>query len=124
VALVQRSCGYALRPTLTLEEIGRAVAAIKAQNPDVIVAVDNCYGEFTDTREPPAVSRGCTTPGDWTLEGCCVRLRSGLQPRLALARRLACPALPSALALAVGLQPGGLEASVPDYDSQSSSPAP
>lgn len=58
MALVQRSCGYALRPTLTLEEIERAVATIKAQNPDVIVAVDNCYGEFTDTREPPAVSCG------------------------------------------------------------------
>ncbi|KAL4857014.1 hypothetical protein ACK3TF_002702 [Chlorella vulgaris] len=55
VALVQRSCGYALRPTLRIDEIERAVAAIKAQNPDVIVAVDNCYGEFTDSREPPAV---------------------------------------------------------------------
>lgn len=29
--------------------------AIKAQNPDVIVVVDNCYGEFTDVCEPPAV---------------------------------------------------------------------
>lgn len=29
---------------------------IKAQNPDVIVVVDNCYGEFTDVCEPPAVS--------------------------------------------------------------------
>lgn len=55
VALVQRSCGYALRPTLGIDEIQRAVAAIKAQNPRVIVAVDNCYGEFTDDREPPAV---------------------------------------------------------------------
>lgn len=55
VALVQRSCGYALRPTLRIDEIERAVACIKAQNPDVIVVVDNCYGEFTDTREPPAV---------------------------------------------------------------------
>ncbi len=31
------------------------MASIKAQNPEVIVVVDNCYGEFTDTREPPAV---------------------------------------------------------------------
>ncbi|KAL4419832.1 hypothetical protein ABPG75_006930 [Micractinium tetrahymenae] len=55
VALVQRSCGYALRPTLRIDEIERAVKAIKAQNPDVIVVVDNCYGEFTDVKEPPAV---------------------------------------------------------------------
>lgn len=55
VALVQRSCGYALRPTLSVADIGRAVAAIKAQRPDVLVLVDNCYGEFTDVLEPPAV---------------------------------------------------------------------
>lgn len=104
---MQRSCGYALRPTLRIDEIERvrsckggpgsgglaaaaaqagcpqdlpspaclpasltataaclpclprwqAVKAIKAQRPDVIVAVDNCYGEFTDTQEPPAVRR-------------------------------------------------------------------
>ena len=55
VALVQRSCGYALRPTLRIDEIERAVAAIKRQNPGVLVLVDNCYGEFTADREPPAV---------------------------------------------------------------------
>ncbi|EFJ48941.1 hypothetical protein VOLCADRAFT_117389, partial [Volvox carteri f. nagariensis] len=54
VAHIQRSCGYALRPTLSVEEIGRAVQAqiIKSQDPSVVVTVDNCYGEFTDTREP------------------------------------------------------------------------
>lgn len=56
MALVQRSCGYALRPTLRIDEIERAVQVIKAQRLDVIVAVDNCYGEFTDSREPPSVS--------------------------------------------------------------------
>lgn len=55
VAQIQRSCGYALRPTLTIAEIKRATQIIKAQNPDVIVVVDNCYGEFTDVCEPPAV---------------------------------------------------------------------
>lgn len=55
VALVQRSCGYALRPTLSIEDIRRAVEVIKAQRPDVLVLVDNCYGEFTDSLEPPAV---------------------------------------------------------------------
>ena len=57
VCLVQRSCGYAVeRPTLRIADIQRAVAAIKAQNPEVIVLVDNCYGEFTDVAEPPSVS--------------------------------------------------------------------
>ena len=55
VVLIQRSRGYAMRPTLTTKLIGRAVAAIKAQRPDVCVFVDNCYGEFTETREPTAV---------------------------------------------------------------------
>ena len=55
VALVQRSCGYAARPTLSIDDISRAVAALKAQRPDVCVLVDNCYGEFTEGAEPPAV---------------------------------------------------------------------
>ncbi|RMZ52040.1 hypothetical protein APUTEX25_001234 [Auxenochlorella protothecoides] len=55
MALLQRSCGYADRPTLSLEDIRRAVQVIKAQSPRVVVAVDNCYGEFTDTAEPGAV---------------------------------------------------------------------
>ncbi len=59
VALVQRSCGYALRPTLSIADIARAVEVIKGRDPAVVVAVDNCYGEFTDGMEPPAVrSRG------------------------------------------------------------------
>ena len=55
VAHIQRSCGYALRPTLDLDEIDAAVQAVKAQNPACIVTVDNCYGEFTAEREPCAV---------------------------------------------------------------------
>lgn len=50
--LIQRSRGYAMRPTLSVAEVGRAVAALKAQRPDVAVFVDNCYGEFTETMEP------------------------------------------------------------------------
>lgn len=41
-----------MRPTLTCTAIGRAVAALKQQRPDIIVMVDNCYGEFTETMEP------------------------------------------------------------------------
>lgn len=55
VAHTQRSCGYALRPTLTVQEIGRAVQVIKDQDPSVLVLVDNCYGEFTEELEPTAV---------------------------------------------------------------------
>jgi cystathionine beta-lyase family protein involved in aluminum resistance len=55
VALIQRSCGYALRPTLSIAEIERAAVLIKAQNPACVVAVDNCYGEFTEKREPCSV---------------------------------------------------------------------
>ena len=54
-ALIQRSCGYSLRPTLTVEDIGVAVKAIKAADPECIVLVDNCYGEFTEVQEPGQV---------------------------------------------------------------------
>ena len=55
VCFIQRSKGYLNRRTLTVAEIGEATAAIKAVRPDVFVMVDNCYGEFTETREPTAV---------------------------------------------------------------------
>ncbi|CAG9461559.1 unnamed protein product [Pedinophyceae sp. YPF-701] len=55
VVLVQRSCGYALRPTLTIEEVGACVRAVKEADPDCLVLVDNCYGEFVEAKEPPAV---------------------------------------------------------------------
>lgn len=49
---IQRSRGYELRPSLTVEEIGEIVGIAKEKNPDVIVMVDNCYGEFTQKMEP------------------------------------------------------------------------
>lgn len=61
MASIQRSCGYALRPTLSIAAIERAVRIIKEQSPDCIVAVDNCYGEFTEDREPCAVRHHCRT---------------------------------------------------------------
>ncbi|MGI6192931.1 MAG: aminotransferase class I/II-fold pyridoxal phosphate-dependent enzyme, partial [Christensenellales bacterium] len=54
VVHIQRSRGYAWRRALTVAEIGRGIAAIKAAKPHVIVTVDNCYGEFTTTEEPVA----------------------------------------------------------------------
>lgn len=55
VCFLQRSKGYLNRKTLTVDEIGEAVRFIKSIRPEVFVVVDNCYGEFTETKEPPAV---------------------------------------------------------------------
>lgn len=49
---IQRSKGYQTRPTLSVQRIGELIAFIKAIKPDVICMVDNCYGEFVETREP------------------------------------------------------------------------
>ncbi|HRU97544.1 MAG TPA: methionine gamma-lyase family protein [Ruminococcus sp.] len=55
VAYIQRSRGYSLRPAFTVEDIDKMVRAIKKGNPDAIVMVDNCYGEFVEYREPSEV---------------------------------------------------------------------
>ena len=55
MVFVQRSKGYLNRKTLSVDEIGELVRRVKAINPDTFVVVDNCYGEFVDTKEPPAV---------------------------------------------------------------------
>ena len=53
--MIQRSRGYEDRRALTVGEIGKICAAVKAANPAAYVMVDNCYGEFTDTVEPTEV---------------------------------------------------------------------
>lgn len=53
--LVQRAGGYSWRRGLVLKELGALVTLIKEQAPGAIVIVDNCYGEFVETLEPPAV---------------------------------------------------------------------
>ena len=55
MVLLQRSCGYSWRPSLTVAEIGALVARVKAIRPDCLVFVDNCYGELVEEREPTAV---------------------------------------------------------------------
>ena len=55
VIFIQRSKGYLNRKTLTVNEIGEAVRFVKSISPETYVVVDNCYGEFTETREPCAV---------------------------------------------------------------------
>lgn len=53
--LIQRSRGYATRKSLSVDEIGNMISAVKTANPNLIVIVDNCYGEFVETREPTEV---------------------------------------------------------------------
>lgn len=52
---IQRSKGYASRPTLSVERIGELISFIKGIKPDVICMVDNCYGEFVERIEPSQV---------------------------------------------------------------------
>ncbi len=52
---IQRSKGYATRPSLSIDAIAEAISFVKSKRPDVIVMVDNCYGEFVETREPSDV---------------------------------------------------------------------
>ena len=49
---IQRSRGYADRPSFTIDEIEQMIAIIKPHVPNAIFFVDNCYGEFVETREP------------------------------------------------------------------------
>ena len=49
---IQRSKGYLTRPTLSVTQIGEAIAFVKNLRPDIIVMVDNCYGEFVERLEP------------------------------------------------------------------------
>lgn len=49
---IQRSRGYAIRRSLTMDKIKRAIEAVREVNKDVIIMVDNCYGEFVDDIEP------------------------------------------------------------------------
>ncbi len=60
VVFIQRSKGYLLRRTLTVDEIGQAARLVKSIRPDACLMVDNCYGEFTETVEPPAVGADLT----------------------------------------------------------------
>lgn len=52
---IQRSKGYQTRPSFSVDQIGEAIAFVKKLKPDVIVMVDNCYGEFVEEKEPSDV---------------------------------------------------------------------
>ena len=55
MVLIQRSRGYNIRPALNLTDIARLSEYIKSKKSDVIILVDNCYGEFVEDREPTEV---------------------------------------------------------------------
>lgn len=55
VVHMQRSTGYGWRNAFLVEELEEAITAFKSVNPDIIVFVDNCYGEFMDIKEPTEV---------------------------------------------------------------------
>lgn len=55
LVFIQRSKGYAVRETLSCEQIGEICKAVRAANPDAAIMVDNCYGEFVEELEPTQV---------------------------------------------------------------------
>lgn len=57
---IQRSKGYQTRPSLSVDKIGAAIKCVKEVNPDIIVMVDNCYGEFVELIEPSDVGADMT----------------------------------------------------------------
>ncbi len=55
LVLIQRSCGYSWRSSLSIHNINKIIQLVKQQNLNTICFVDNCYGEFTESQEPTAV---------------------------------------------------------------------
>lgn len=55
MVLIQRSRGYAWRPTLNINQISSLIKHVKSIDPDIICFVDNCYGEFVEEKEPSQV---------------------------------------------------------------------
>ncbi|GAA6621920.1 aminotransferase class I/II-fold pyridoxal phosphate-dependent enzyme [Scytonema sp. NUACC26] len=55
LVLIQRSCGYSWRPSLSIADIEKIISIVKQQNLNTVCFVDNCYGEFIETQEPTHV---------------------------------------------------------------------
>ena len=55
MAYIQRSRGYSLRPSLTVDKVEQLCRAVREVSPDTVIMVDNCYGEFVEAREPTEV---------------------------------------------------------------------
>ena len=59
VVYVQRSCGYDWRPSLDVEAMGNLITRMKQASPQLVVLVDNCYGEMVEAREPTQLGADC-----------------------------------------------------------------
>ena len=57
---IQRSKGYQTRPTLSISQIEKSISLVKSINPNLVVMVDNCYGEFVESIEPSDVGADMT----------------------------------------------------------------
>lgn len=55
LVLIQRSCGYSWRSSLSIADIEKIIHLVKLQNPETVCFVDNCYGEFVEDQEPTAI---------------------------------------------------------------------
>ena len=55
MVLIQRSCGYSWRPSLSVAQIAQLCEQIRGQRPDSLIFVDNCYGELVELQEPTEV---------------------------------------------------------------------
>lgn len=60
MVFIQRSRGYSLRPSLSINTIKTLIDTVKSINPSTIVMVDNCYGEFAEDTEPPQIGADIT----------------------------------------------------------------
>jgi len=52
MVLIQRSRGYSLRPALSIAQLDEMCQVVRERNPQTLIMLDNCYGEFTETNEP------------------------------------------------------------------------
>lgn len=107
VCAIQRATGYSWRRSITVDEIGEVTSFIKSINPEIIVFVDNCYGEFIDTKEPLNV--GCDLMAGSLIKnpgggialsgGYCVGKKSLVEK---VAYRLTCPGIGDECGLTYG----------------------
>lgn len=107
VVAMQRSTGYDWRPAISLNSIEKTVKLVKSINPNIIVMIDNCYGEFVDTYEPTDIGVDVMAGsliknpgGGIALSGGYIVGRSDLIEQISY--RLTCPGIGSECGLTYG----------------------
>ena len=111
---IQRSTGYDFRPAISLDNIQKACEIVHGINPDIIVMIDNCYGEFVDTYEPTDVGADVMAGsliknpgGGLALSGGYIVGRADLIEKISY--RLTCPGIGSECGLTYGQNRNVLE---------------